>query len=744
MLQKGANISKNLTGFLKEEIEKMKIDSLKKKTILFIFILTVLCIAGSAFMASQVVEKQTTDKYKADKDVSIEVLSYSLAPMLDLYDYKQVEQLITSSLGYEKIASVAVFDGSGTLIKSAAEQNVSAKDLDMEKREITTSLEGIIGSIEIGFSNAYINSRIRTMTATLIFGLMGIFIFIGLGLYEFMSRSIIKPLETFTKTVKEMNSENLSASVKIFRKDEIGTLAASFNQMAGNLEKSHKALRESEERYRAIFQGATEGILIADIETKKFKYANPAISEILGYTEEEFKRMSVSDIHPKEALGYVISEFEAQARGEKQLSPTILCLRKDGETIYVDICTAKILIDGVDCNVGFFTNITERKRLEEQLRHAQKMEAIGTLAGGIAHDFNNILSAIIGFSELALRETPQKTKLHENIQEILKAGHRARDLVKQILTFSRQAEEERKPVQVHLIVNEVLKLLRSSLPSTIQIHQQVEIGTDTVLADPTQIHQILLNLCTNASHAMMEEGGILKVNLGKVELDPDFTAQYPDMNPESYLKLSVSDTGHGMSPDVLNRIFEPYFTTKEKGEGTGLGMAVVHGIVKSHGGSIKVDSEPGKGSTFHVYLPIIHEMEKLEKETEKPLPTGNERILFIDDEHALTDLGKQMLNKLGYEVVTRTSSVGALELFRTKPDQFDLVITDMTMPNMTGDRLAIELMKIRPDIAIILCTGYSAKISKEKAKEIGISAFAMKPLVMQDLAIIVRKVLDET
>lgn len=744
MLQKGANISKNLTGFLKEEIEKMKIDSLKKKTILFIFILTVLCIAGSAFMASQVVEKQTTDKYKADKDVSIEVLSYSLAPMLDLYDYKQVEQLITSSLGYEKIASVAVFDGSGTLIKSAAEQNVSAKDLDMEKREITTSLEGIIGSIEIGFSKAYINSRIRTMTATLIFGLMGIFIFIGLGLYEFMSRSIIKPLETFTKTVKEMNSENLSASVKIFRKDEIGTLAASFNQMAGNLEKSHKALRESEERYRAIFQGATEGILIADIETKKFKYANPAISEILGYTEEEFKRMSVSDIHPKEALGYVISEFEAQARGEKQLSPTILCLRKDGETIYVDICTAKILIDGVYCNVGFFTNITERKRLEEQLRHAQKMEAIGTLAGGIAHDFNNILSAIIGFSELALRETPQKTKLHENIQEILKAGHRARDLVKQILTFSRQAEEERKPVQVHLIVNEVLKLLRSSLPSTIQIHQQVEIGTDTVLADPTQIHQILLNLCTNASHAMMEEGGILKVNLGKVELDPDFTAQYPDMNPESYLKLSVSDTGHGMSPDVLNRIFEPYFTTKEKGEGTGLGMAVVHGIVKSHGGSIKVDSEPGKGSTFHVYLPIIHEMEKLEKETEKPLPTGNERILFIDDEHALTDLGKQMLNKLGYEVVTRTSSVGALELFRTKPDQFDLVITDMTMPNMTGDRLAIELMKIRPDIAIILCTGYSAKISKEKAKEIGISAFAMKPLVMQDLAIIVRKVLDET
>lgn len=714
----------------------MKIDSLNKKTILLIFIVTVFCISGSVFMVSQIIEKQAMDKYKVDKETSVEVLSYSLAPMLNLYDYKQVEHLITSSLSYEKIASVAVFDDSGTLIKSAAKQNVATEDLDMEKRKITTSLEGIIGSIEIGFSKKYINDRIRTVTAALIFGLMGGFVLLGLGLYVLMRHYIIEPLESLTNTVKEIDSENLSSRVKIYRKDEIGTLAASFNQMADNLEKSHMVLQESENKYRSMMEAMNDAVYICSPDYK-IEYMNPAMIKKTGRDAiGELCFKAIFDLDEKCPWCRYDEIQQGKSLAFDIVSP-------QGNQFYHASSAAIVHSDGAISILTVLRDTSEIRNLEAQLMQAQKMESIGTLAGGVAHDFNNILSAILGYTEIALLDIPSDSALEKNLNKVLQAGERARDLVKQILTFSRKSEEEKKPVQVHLIVNEVLKFLRSSLPSTIQIHQQIEIGNDTVLADSTQIHQILMNLCTNASHAMMEKGGILQVSLENMELDSDFTAQYPDMKPGSYLKLTVSDTGHGMSPDVLNRIFEPYFTTKERGAGTGLGMAVVHGIVKSHSGIIKADSEPGKGSTFHIYLPIIDEEEKSEKETDKPLPTGNERILFIDDEDALMDLGKQLLENLGYEVVARTSSVEALELFRTKPDQFDLVITDMTMPNMTGDRLAKELMKINTDIPIILFTGYSNGMSEHKAKEMGIRAFVMKPVTMRDLSIIVRKVLDE-
>ncbi|MBW2169460.1 MAG: response regulator, partial [Deltaproteobacteria bacterium] len=385
--------------------------------------------------------------------------------------------------------------------------------------------------------------------------------------------------------------------------------------------------------------------------------------------------------------------------------------------------------------------ITEYRKLEAQLQQAQKMEAIGTLAGGIAHDFNNILAAIIGYTEIASLQVAEDDKAKESLKEVLKSGRRAADLVKQILAFSRKGEQERIPVQIGLIVKEALKLLRASLPTTIEIHQNIESDTGIVEADPTQIHQILMNLCTNAGHAMREEGGILEVTLTNVDIDARTIRQYPDMSPGPYLRLSVSDTGEGMTPEILGRIFDPYFTTKEVGEGTGLGLAVVHGIIKDHGGAITVYSEPGKGTTFHVYLPVIEKAAEPEKETLKPLPTGHERILFIDDEPGLVEIGRVMLGELGYDVVVRTSSIEALELFRIKPDEFELVITDMTMPKMTGDKLAKELMQIRPDIPIILCTGFSKRITEEKAKEIGIKAFVMKPLVMRDLANTVRKAL---
>jgi CheY-like chemotaxis protein len=370
------------------------------------------------------------------------------------------------------------------------------------------------------------------------------------------------------------------------------------------------------------------------------------------------------------------------------------------------------------------------------------MEAIGTLAGGIAHDFNNILSAIIGYSELALREVSEETKLYSYVQGMRKAGKRARNLVSQILSFSRRSEEERKSIQIAPILKESLKLLRASLPATIEIRQDLGNQLGNIMADPTQIHQVMMNLCTNAAHAMREKGGVLEVSLESVDLDTFFATQHPELVSGKYLKLTVSDTGCGMTMDVMGKIFDPYFTTKEKGVGTGLGLAVIQGIIKSHGGTITVESNPGMGSTFTIFLPVIDDEESLSiTSTFTFLPMGTERILYVDDEQELVDIAKEMLESLAYEVVGTTSPVKALELFTANPEKFDLVITDMAMPKMTGVELAKECMGIRPDIAIILCTGFSEAVTEEEAKAMGIRAFLLKPIFKDKLALTITQVL---
>ncbi len=372
------------------------------------------------------------------------------------------------------------------------------------------------------------------------------------------------------------------------------------------------------------------------------------------------------------------------------------------------------------------------------------------MAGGIAHDFNNILSAITGNTEIALYyELSEEHPARQSMEQVLNASRRATDLVKQILAFSRQEEQELRQIRVAPVVKEALKLLRASLPTTIEIGQNIAAESDTVLGDPGQIHQVLMNLCTNASHAMREEGGVLEVilqnaafGLPTADLEDNEKQSEIDPAPGQYLKLSISDTGHGMERSVLERIFDPYFTTKIVEEGTGLGLAVVHGIIKSFGGMINVQSEPGKGTTFNVFLPVIKHEAKTEIDSSLgEIPMGNEHILFIDDEDPLVEIGKKILERLGYKVTTRTNSIEALELFRSQPEKFDLVITDMTMPNMTGDKLSVELIKIRPDIPIILCTGFSELITEEKTKSIGIKGFIMKPVVMRKIAQTIREAL---
>lgn len=386
----------------------------------------------------------------------------------------------------------------------------------------------------------------------------------------------------------------------------------------------------------------------------------------------------------------------------------------------------------------------KKQELEIQLRRSQKLEAIGTLASGIAHDFNNILSSIIGNAEIALRhELSENDKARYSMEQILKAGHRARALVRQIVTFSHQKDQELKPLQLTPIIKETIKALRSTLPPNIQIRHYLMTDKDIVLCEPFQIQQILMNLATNAIYAMRNTGGTLEIRLTDTlsMLDMEFK---DGLTPKGYgskpqIKLSVSDTGEGMSQSVLERIFEPYFTTKPRGEGTGLGLSVVHGMVKAMNGIIRVQSEPGKGTVFTIFLPMVEARQVSELTAKAEVNTGNERILLVENEEIVLDMTKRMLESLGYQVTAMTKSVEALNLFQSNPNAFDLVITDMGMPDLSGDQLSKEILLIRPDIPIILCTGYTEIISEEKAKSIGIRELILKPILMTDMAQAVRK-----
>lgn len=383
------------------------------------------------------------------------------------------------------------------------------------------------------------------------------------------------------------------------------------------------------------------------------------------------------------------------------------------------------------------------KKLQIRLMESSKFLALGQLASGVAHDFNNVLGAIMGYTELAIMNITEEHPVKRNLAQVLKAAYRAKDVVNQILVYARHQEIECKPADLRKIIQETLHMLRASLPSPIEIRQSFGEGPCTVMADATKIHQIIMNLCTNAYHAMADTGGILSLSLLPFNLEKSFDTIVGDLRPGRYLKLSISDTGCGMDAETLKQIFDPYFSTKSKGMGTGLGLSVVHGIVKSHNGAIRVTSEPGKGTTFEVFLPQAPEEEACEVDFGQELPSGNECILFVDDEELLAAVGRQMLERLGYRVLAMTDPREALMTFQQEADAFDLIITDMTMPNMTGEKLAKEMMHVRPDIPIILCTGFSERITEERSRKIGIKAFSMKPFAIRDLALTVRKVLDE-
>ncbi len=383
------------------------------------------------------------------------------------------------------------------------------------------------------------------------------------------------------------------------------------------------------------------------------------------------------------------------------------------------------------------------KSLESQLRRSQKMEAIGTLTGGIAHDFNNILFPIFGYTQMLLEDAPPKGDLRNGLTQIMKGAERARDLVTQILTVSRQQEQITRPLRPHLIIKEVVKLMHSSLPSTIKIRQDIDKNCGMIMADPTQVHQIAMNLITNAFQAMADTGGELSITLKPIELTPA-QLKTPSMTPGKYICLAVKDSGPGMDRKIQERIFDPYFTTKKKGRGTGLGLSIVNGIVESHRGQIELFSQPGQGAEFNIYLPTIKEQPTKSVGKKGKLQRGNEHTLLVDDQKSIINVEKQMLEHLGYRVTACTSPVDALKQFSERPDTFDLVITDLTMPDMTGDILATKLMNHRGDIPVILSTGFSESMTQEKAKALGIKELLIKPVRIETLATTLRKLLNKT
>ncbi len=510
-----------------------------------------------------------------------------------------------------------------------------------------------------------------------------------------------------------------------------------------------EAVRLSEEKFSKAFQAGPVWVSITTVEDGRLLEVNDTFSKISGFTRSEAIGRTSFDLgfwlDPAKDRQRAIQKF----REDGSFRNLEMKMRfKDGKDHIMLWSADPIEFEGQKCLINVLTEITEQRMmeaekegLETRLRQAQKMEAIGTLAGGIAHDFNNILAAVIGYTELVLNDVEEVTDQYRNLQEVLRAAERAKNLVKQILAFSRQVEQDRKPVQVRRIAREAIKFLRATLPTTIDIKQDMQ-SSSLVIADPTQLHQVIMNLCTNAGHAMEKKGGVLEVKLVDVELEAYFTAKHPGLKPGSYLELSVRDSWHGMPTHVMDRIFDPFFTTKAKGRGTGMGLSVVHGIVGSYNGAITVSSEPEVGSTFKIYLPAVERRLEKQIRSEAPIATGAERILLVDDEPALVNIGKLALESLGYEVTARTSSIEALELFKAKPHEFDLVITDMTMPSLAGDELASEIIRISPETPIILCTGYSSRITQQQAKEMGIRAFISKPVLKKDMAETTRNVLD--
>ncbi|MBI9074530.1 MAG: response regulator [Desulfatibacillum sp.] len=577
--------------------------------------------------------------------------------------------------------------------------------------------------------------------------------------------TIVQPITRLTGHVLTIRkSGDYSARCHSGRADEIGMMEQEFDRLLETIARQSRELEaelvfreeiaqqlgESMQKYKLLAENLKD-VVVAISPDGVVQYCSPAIFEFSGHSPEEVVGMHVhAFLADERERRKLVQQVEAIVRSGHSQSAEFVMLSKNGKPFPVESSAKPIMENGkllsLQCVIR---DISPRKKVEEEkarleakLQQAHKMEAIGTLAGGIAHNFNNVLFPIMGFTELAMMEIPKESQAQESLKDVLAAAERAKKLVRQIMAFSSHGVEDPKLVFMENIVEDVLIIIRASLPSTIEIRKDIVSTGWMIYADPIEIQRVIMNICSNAAHAMKDTGGVMELMLSVQDIAEYDLGPARKIAPGRYIKLAISDNGPGMDRDVMERIFDPYFTTKPVGQGSGMGLSEAHALVEKNGGEIKVYSEPGLGASFYVYLPV--QGDEPDQPLTHDLPGGNENVLIVDDEEQIIQMTRQLLERLGYHVTSSNSSTDALNLFQANPDAFDVVITDMTMPRMTGDSLARQILAIRPHIPIILCTGFSEKLSREQARGIGISAYLMKPVVMAQIASILRKVLDKT
>ncbi|MBF0278884.1 MAG: response regulator [SAR324 cluster bacterium] len=717
-----------------------------------------LLIGGAYYLLSVHLSEKEFNGYIKDQTKSI---SNAFALQLWLFDLNTTQDLCKLLIDSPRISGLRVLDHRKEII--CEQVPIRKEDTVLVSQEILHSGTKLVGFVDIYYSNV---SWVQQRNNILLIGIclvlsiiIGAFVFINILLKNYLS----KPLENLQKDMELLAQGDFQPSEMVSQKAEIQNIIDAFNDLTSRLQRRDKEIsRKTEDLKREISERErTEGLLRRSKE--HWERTFNAMKDIVTIQNKDMEiiqanqaTLNLFQSDHSEVIGKRCYELFRETSTPCEGCPEILTLgdcaihestiahEKLQKVFYV---TSSPILD----EKGEFTHLvhiardmTEQKKLESDLFQARKMEAVGTLAGGIAHDFNNMLSGILGYADLAKEEIPAGSDAKSYLVEVLKAGNRAKELVKQILTFSRKGTEIQNPLQVSLVIKEALKFMRASLPSTIEMKEEIDSECGFVIANPINIHQVLVNLCTNALHSMEDEKGTLAVKLKRVELAKHNAIPGAAKAEGKFVELSVRDSGCGMDKETAARIFEPYFTTKEVGKGSGIGLALVHGIVQRCGGFIKVESELNKGTTFFVYFPIVEENSA--EGTEAPqiqLPTGSERILAVDDEGAIAELIKATLDRLGYRVTIHCESVAALELFRSAPENFDLVISDQTMPGLSGIELSKKLLEIRPDIPIILCTGYSSVVSEETAEEFGIKRFVSKPISRSKLAMTVREVLDQ-